>query len=89
MYVTLQTKVQEGDACTCHGEEISSLQHRRRHFHATMMQTEDEPTPPFSIANIKHSMLDMYSATKTATTGRLRKILDKSRSPFVHLNVDK
>ena len=54
-----------------------------------MMHAADEPTPPLSIANIKHSMLEMYSAAKTATTGRLRKMLDRSRSPFVHLNVDK
>ena len=60
-----------------------------RHFHATMMQAEDGPTEPLSIANIKHSMLEMYSATKTATTGRLRKMLGKSQSLFVHLNVDK
>ena len=60
-----------------------------RHFHATMMHAEDGPTAPLSIANIKHSMLEMYSATKTAMTRRLRKMLDNSRSPFVHLNVDK
>ena len=60
-----------------------------RHYQPTMMQVEDEPTPPLSIANIKYSMLEMYSARKTATTGRLREMLDKSRSPLVHLNVDK
>lgn len=80
--VALHTQIQGDDICMCRGEEVPSHQHR-------LMQAENEPTDSLSIANIKLSMLEIHSATKTATNGRLHKMLGKSRIRFVHLNVDK
>lgn len=47
-----------------------------RHYQANMVQKEDEPLPLLIITNIKHFMLEMYSALRTVTTGRLRKMLE-------------
>lgn len=60
-----------------------------RLFHAGLMSHNESPTPPMSAEDVKHVMLEMYSATKAQETGKLRALADKACLPFLHLNVDK